>query len=60
MTVFLFVQYYFRETSPGDHPEIKWRLKLFSLAAVSNLPTGAGRKAEISIYRAANKVFKFN
>ena len=44
----------------GGHPEIKWRLKLFSLAAVSNLPTGAGRKAEISVYRVANKVFKFN
>ena len=42
------------------HPELKWRLKLFSLAAVSNLPTGAGRRVEISGYRFANKIFKFN
>lgn len=44
----------------SGHPELKWRLKLFSLAAVSNLPGGAGRRMEISGYRFANKIFKFN
>ena len=42
------------------HPELKWRLRLFSLAAVSNLPTRAGRRVEVSGYRMANRVFKFN
>jgi hypothetical protein len=43
-----------------EHPELKWRLKLCSLAAVSNLPGSAGRRMEISGYRFANKIFKFN
>lgn len=43
-----------------DHPELKWRLRLFSLAAISNLPTRAGRRVEVSGYRMANRVFKFN
>lgn len=44
----------------GKHPELRWRLRLFSLAAVSNLPTRAGRRVEVSGYRMANRVFKFN
>ena len=43
-----------------EHPELRIRLRLFSLAAISNLPGRAGRKAEIAIYRAAVKVYKFN
>lgn len=43
-----------------EHPELRRRLRLFSLAAVSNLPGRAGRKAEITGYRFANKIFKFN
>ena len=42
------------------HPELKGRLRAFSLAAVSNLPGTAGRKMEITGYRMANKIFKFN
>ncbi len=42
------------------HPELKRRLRLFSLAAVSNLPGSAGRRAEITGYRFANRIFKFN
>lgn len=44
----------------AGHPELKWRLRLFSLAAISNLPTRAGRRVEVSGYRMANRVFKFN
>ena len=42
------------------HPELRTRLRHFSLAAVSNLPGKAGRRAEIGLYRMADKVFKFN
>ena len=42
------------------HPELRRRLKRFSLAAVSNLPGKTGRKAVVGMYRVANKVFKFN
>ena len=43
-----------------EHPELRRRLKAFSLAAISNLPGSAGRRAEITGYRFANKIFKFN
>lgn len=43
-----------------EHPELQRRLKSFSLAAASNMPGKAGRRAEITIYRMANKIFKFN
>ena len=43
-----------------DHPEIRRRLKHFSLAGASNLPGRAGRKASLGVYRVANKIFKFN
>ncbi len=43
-----------------QHPELRRRLRLFSLAAVSNLPGRAGRRAEITGYRFANHIFKFN
>lgn len=42
------------------HPELKFRLRRFSLAAVSNLHGRMGRKVEIATYRVANKIFKFN
>ena len=42
------------------HPELRTRLRHFSLAAVSNLPGKVGRRAEIGLYRMADKVFKFN
>lgn len=43
-----------------DHPELHRRLRVFSLAAVSNLPGRAGRRVELSGYHLANRVFKFN
>ena len=43
-----------------EHPELKGRLRAFSLAAVSNLPGSAGRRVEITGYRMANRIFKFN
>ena len=43
-----------------EHPEIKTRLRHFSLAAVSNLPGRAGRRTSVTVYRLANKIFKFN
>lgn len=43
-----------------EHPELRRRLRLFSLAAVSNLPGRAGRRAEITGYRVAGRIFKFN
>ncbi len=43
-----------------EHPELKKRLRVFSLAAVSNAPGRAGRRAEVTIYRVANRIFKFN
>ena len=42
------------------HPELQPRLKRFSLAAMSNLPGRAGRRAGVSVYRVANRIFKFN
>jgi glycosyltransferase involved in cell wall biosynthesis len=42
------------------HPELRQRLRRFSLAAISNLPGRAGRKAEVTGYRFANRIFKFN
>ena len=44
----------------GEHPELYRKLKLFSLAALSNLPGSAGRKVEVGAYRLAHKIFKFN
>lgn len=44
----------------GAHPEIRWRLKAFSLAGVSNAPGWVGRRAELGVYHLANRVFKFN
>ena len=44
----------------GEHPELYRKLKLFSLAALSNLPGSAGRRVEVSAYRLAHKIFKFN
>ena len=43
-----------------EHPELKKELNYDSLAALSNLPTSAGRHAELFIYHTANKIFKFN
>lgn len=42
------------------HPELKHRLRIFSLAGVSNVPGRVGRKAELGVYHVANRVFKFN
>lgn len=42
------------------HPELYRRLRLFSLAALSNLPGSAGRRVEVGAYRLAHKIFKFN
>lgn len=44
----------------SEHPELRHRLKRFSLAGVSNLPGRMGRKVELTIYRTANRIFKFN
>lgn len=44
----------------AQHPELRARLRHFSLAGVSNLPGRAGRRAELTIYRTANRIFKFN
>ena len=44
----------------GAHPELRRRLKRFSLASMSNLPGRVGRKAGVGAYRVANRIFKFN
>lgn len=44
----------------GNHPELRHRLRCFSLAGLSNAPGRVGRRAELGIYHLANRVFKFN
>lgn len=44
----------------GEHPELRQRLRIFSLAGISNVPGSVGRKAELGVYHLANRVFKFN
>lgn len=43
-----------------EHPELRKRLRIFSLAGISNVPGSVGRKAELGVYHLANRVFKFN
>ena len=43
-----------------EHPELRRRLRTFSLAGISNAPGRVGRKAELGVYHLANRIFKFN
>ena len=36
------------------------KMRYFAIPAATNLPTAAGRKLSVSLYRLARKIYKFN